>query len=57
MELKHYGMMWSERWGPQNLLRTESGKVKLGFVVQKLHDPEIVKMNNFDELRPLGALV
>ena len=50
-------MIWSERWGPENLLRTESGKVKVGFVVQNLHVPEILKMKNFDELRLLTALV
>ena len=40
-------MIWSERWALQNLLRTESGGIKVGFVVQKLHGPEILKMQNF----------
>ena len=46
-------MIWSERWAPQNLLRTESGSIKVGFVVQKLHGSEILKMQNF----ALGARV
>ena len=50
-------MIWSERWGPGNLLRAESGKVKVGFVVQKSHVPEILKMKNFGKLRSLRALV
>ena len=50
-------MIWSERWDPEHLLRTESGKVKVGFVVQNLQGPEILKMKNFDEIRALRALV
>ena len=57
MELKHSGMMWSERWSPENLLRTESGDLKVGFVVQKLHVPENLKIKIFGELRSLRALV
>ena len=50
-------MIWSERWNPENLLRTESGDLKVGFMVQKLHGPENLKMKNFGELRSLRALV
>ena len=50
-------MIWSERRSPENLLRTESGKVKVGFVVQKLHGSEMLKMKNFVGLRSLRALV
>ena len=39
--------MWQTGWGPENLLRTESGEGKVGFVVQKLHGSEILKMQNF----------
>ena len=28
-ELKHQGMLWFEPWCPENLLRTESGRVKV----------------------------
>ena len=42
-------MIWSERQVPQNLFRTESCRVKVGFVVQKLHGPEISKMQNFGQ--------
>ena len=57
MELKHQGMIWSERWSPENLLRTESGKPKVGFMVQKLHGPEELKMTNVAELHSFRALV
>ena len=55
MQLKHEGMPWSERSSPENLLRTESCIFKVGFVVQKLHVPEMLKTKNFDELRSLSA--
>ena len=57
MELKRWGMIMSEHWGSENLLRRESGGIKVGFVVQKLHGPENLKMKNFGELRSLRALV
>ena len=47
MELKHQGMIWFEPWRPENLLKTESDRFKVGFVVQKLHGSEILKMQNF----------
>ena len=40
---------------PRKLLRTESGGVKVGFVVQKLHGPEILKMQNFARRCPLRS--
>ena len=40
-------MIWSERWGPENLFKTGSDRDKVGFVVQKLHGSEILKMQNF----------
>ena len=40
-------MIWSERWVTQHLLRTESGSIKVGFVVQKLHGSEILKVQHF----------
>ena len=57
MELRYQGMIWSEPWSPENLLRTESGNVKVGFVVQKSHGPEKLKIKKVDELRTLRALV
>ena len=55
--IKHEGMIWSERWGPEHLLRTESGDLKVGFMVQQLHGPEILRVKNIDEFRSLRAHV
>ena len=40
-------MICSERWGQENLFKTESDGIKVGFVVQKMHFPEILEMQNF----------
>ena len=56
-ELTHQRMIWPELWIPENLLRTESGGRKAGFVVQKSHVSRILKMMNFGELRSLRAIV
>ena len=49
-------MIWSKRWSPENLLRRESGEIKVGFVVQKPHVSGILKMKNFGGYARWGHL-
>lgn len=49
--------MWSERWGPEHLLRRGRGGAKVVSTVQKLHDSEILRMKSFGDLRSLRAFV
>ena len=56
-QVKHQGMIWSERCGPEHLLRREIGWAKVGCVVQKSHGSEILDMKHCGELRSLRALV
>ena len=48
MELKKGGRIWREPWSLEKLFGEESGKVKVVFVFEKSHVPEILKMNHFD---------